>query len=251
MSRAFGVSALVLLLLVCLLATAPARLLGLALPSGQVVVQGFSGTLWQGKAGRCLVKTPAGYLHLGAVKWRLDPLSLLLLAPRVTLESSWGNQTLATELVLRGSRDVDLYVLDANVPADLLRQFVPVNLAGMFSAQMEQFKVRDGVPVEGVGRLVWQGGAWNAPDGPVSLGSYALDFRQEAGAALAGEVVTLAGVVKAEGSVRLDQRSYDIDVAISGDGGLDQRLRQALSLVARPTDTGFRIKLDGELQGGL
>ena len=27
--------------------------------------------------------------------------------------------------------------------------------------------------------------------------------------------------------MRLDQRSYDIDVAISGDGGLDQRLRPA------------------------
>ncbi len=243
--RAF---ALILLLLVCLLVTAPARLLGLVLSPGQVLMQGFSGTLWQGKASRCLVKTQAGYLHLGAVGWHLDPLSLLLLSPRLTLDSNWGSQTLATGMVLRGSDAVDLYEMEANIPADLLRQFVPVSLAGVLSVQLSQLKLRAGLPIEGAGRLVWQDGSWNSPTGPVPLGSYALDFKQVADAGLEAELVTLAGVVGAQGSVQLRGRSYDIDITVRSKGGLDERLRQALSLLARPVGQGYRIKLDGELQ---
>jgi hypothetical protein len=71
MSRPLWAIALALLLLISLLITTPARLLGLVLPAGQVYAQGFSGTLWQGKASRALLQTPAGLLHLGAVSWKL------------------------------------------------------------------------------------------------------------------------------------------------------------------------------------
>ena len=46
--------ALGLLLLLGLVISAPARLLTYVLPPGQVVLQGVSGTLWQGRAGSCL-----------------------------------------------------------------------------------------------------------------------------------------------------------------------------------------------------
>ncbi len=246
MSRTLRVVALTLLLLICLVLTIPARLLGLLLPGDELVMQGFNGTLWRGSASRCLASTPAGYLHLGAVSWELNPLSLLLFAPRLTLDSKWGNQTLATGLVLRGGDDVDIHDLEASIPADLLRQFVPVSLSGALSVQLQQLSVRDGLPVEGAGRLVWQGGGWNAPSGPLPLGSYALDFQQAEGAALLGEVVTLAGEVSAEGTVQLQGKSYNIDILLVGENGLDERLQQALSLMARPVEGGYRLKLNGE-----
>ena len=245
-SRSFRAAVLVLLLLACLLATAPARLLGLVLPSEQVVMQGFTGSLWQGKASRCLVKTPAGYLHLGAVSWRLNPLSLILFAPRLSLDSIWGRQTLSTDLVLQGGQDIDLYSLEANIPADLLRQFVPLELAGLLQVQSEQLQFRDGMPVAGNGRLVWLNGGWNSPSGPLPLGSYALDFTQSADTALEGQVLTLAGAVSAQGSVELQGRTYSIDVTVQSEVGLDARLQQALSLVARPVDFGYRIELEGD-----
>ncbi len=247
MSRSLGAGALVLLLLASLLVTAPARLLGLVLPAGQVAMQGFSGTVWRGKASRCLVQTPAGYLHLGAVGWQLDPLSLLLLAPRLSLDSRWGSQTLTGQLTLRGARDVDLAELEANIPAELLRQFIPVNLAGVLALQLGSLELRDGLPVKGDGRLVWRDGGWDSPSGPVALGSYALDFSQGAGGLLAGNVLTLSGVVAAQGTVTLQDRSYGVDITVSSETGLDGRLQQALGLVARPVDGGYRIKLDGSI----
>ena len=247
-SPTLRVGALGLLLLACLLVTTPARIAGWLLPPGQLVMQGFSGTLWQGKASRVLVLTPAGYVHLGALDWRLDPWSLLLLAPRIKLESKWGNQAIATSLVLRGGADLDLYDLDATVPADLLQQFMPVSLAGMFALQLNPLKLREGLPVEGAGRLVWQAASWSSPTGPVALGSYAVDISQAAGEPMQGQVITLEGEVAASGSVQLDGLVYGVDITVQGEGGLDERLQQALALLAQPVDAGFRIKLDGEFQ---
>lgn len=245
-SRTIRASALALLLLVCLLATAPARLLGLLLPSEMVIMQGFSGTLWRGEASRCMVQTPAGLLHLGVVKWRLSPWSVILFSPHLSLDSDWGSQTLITDLVLHGGQDVDLTALEATIPADLLRQFVPVELTGVLQLQAEILALRGGVPVEGKGRLVWLNGGWDSPSGPVPLGSYALDFSQPPDAALVGQVLTLAGEVTAQGSVELEDRSYGVDITVQSEAGLDVRLQQALSLVARPVENGFRINLNGD-----
>jgi general secretion pathway protein N len=245
-SRTLGALALLALLLICLLVSAPARLLGLVLPPGQAVLQGFQGTLWQGRVSRALVQTPAGYLHLGAVSWQLDPLSLLLFAPRLAVESRWGSQSLAGTVVLRGEGDFDFSGLEASVPADLLRQFVPVRLDGTFALQFEELQLRGALPTVARGRLVWQGGGWNSPSGPVPLGSYAMDIDRTAEGALQGNVITLAGVVTAEGTVELQDRTYLVDLTVQSEGGLDNRLQQALSLLARPVDGGFHIKLDGE-----
>jgi len=244
-SRTFRVFALALLLLLTLLATAPARLLGLILPPEMIVMQGFGGTLWRGTASRCLVQTPAGLLHLGVVQWRLNPWSLVMFAPRISLDSAWGSQSFTTELVLRGEQDIDMTALEATFPAGLLSQFAPVELAGLLQVQLEYLVLREGVPTQGKGRLVWLDGGWDSPTGPLPLGTYALDFAQAPDAPLQGEVLTLAGDVSAQGSVELAGKSYGIDITVQSAAGLDQRLQQALSLMARPVEQGYRIKLSG------
>lgn len=248
MTRTFQGVALLMLLLACLLVSAPARLLGMLLPQGQIVMQGFSGSLWRGSASRCLVQAGPGYLHMGTVQWRLEPLSLLLLAPRLSLDSKWGGQTLATGLVLRGQQDIDLYDLEANIPAGLVRQFAPVALGGMLSVQLERLQLRGGLPQEASGRLVWRDGVWLAPSGPITLGSYAMDIGQDPGGPLTGEVLTLSGPVEASGAVQLQDRAYAIDISVAGQGAQDPRLQQALSLVASPQGQGYHIKLDGDFQ---
>lgn len=246
MSRTLGVAALVLLLLLCLLASAPARLLGLLLPSDQIVLGGFSGTLWRGRVSRCLVRAGPGYVHMGAVQWRLQPLSLLLFAPRLSLASRWGAQTLMAELVLQGQRDLSFADLEANFSADLVRQFVPLALAGTLSLQLEKLHLHDGLPKQAAGRLVWQNGVWLAPDGPLPLGSYSLDFTQDPDGPLLGSVVTLSGPVEASGELELAGRSYNVDIMVRGPDALDARLQQGLSLIAQPVGQAHRIKLDGE-----
>jgi general secretion pathway protein N len=237
-----------LLVLLYLLANAPARLIHLALPGDEVILQGFSGSLWQGHASRALVAVPAGHLALGAVSWKLSPVSLLLMAPQLDIESEWGSQTASGKITLRNSSSLDLEDFNGSVSAELIKQVMPLMVSGNLSAQLEHLKIRDGRPVAGQGRLVWQNAAWNSPQGLMNLGSYGLDFEQPEGSALTGEVVTIAGPVNADGEISLDGNRYGVHLTIGSKQGLDSQLNQALSLIAQPLPQGgYQVDLDGEI----
>jgi hypothetical protein len=150
--------------------------------------------------------------------------------------------------VLRGDRDVDLHDFEATVAADLLRQLAPVALGGNISAGFTRLVVRDGMPVGGEGRLVWQDGTWSSPTGQLTLGSYAVEFVDAGGGQLRGDVITLAGPVEAAGEVELDGQTYRVDVLVGGKRALDPRIGQALALIASPENGGFRLQLDGEFR---
>ena len=62
-------------------------------------------------------------------------------------------------------------------------------------------------------------------------------------------MLTLAGPLRAEGSVGLDGRRYELDLTLSSAQAIDQQLQQGLSLLAAPLPGGgYRLRLDGELQ---
>lgn len=245
-SRLAWALVLALLLVVSLVVSTPARLLAVVLPGKQLIMQGFAGTLWQGSASRVLLQLPAGYFHLGSVQWSLDPLSLLALAPRLSLRAAWGGQLIEGELVLRGQQDIDVINLEGQVAAELLRHFAPVSIDGMFSLQIAELQLRNGLPYSGDGRLVWQNAAWQSPQGLVHLGSYALEFKQAPQEALFAEVVTLSGPLQANGEIELQERHYQLDILLGSDDILDNQLRGMLSLIAAPEGDDFRIALGGD-----
>ena len=235
-----------LLLAVLLAVTAPARLLHRVVPAQQVLLQGLSGTVWHGSAASVQLRLPQGYFQLGATHWSLHPLSLLTLAPRLTLGSEWGDQIVSGELVLRGQRDLDLRDLELRFAADTLRQFAPVAVDGLFTLQVSELALRNGLPHSARGRLVWQGAGWQSPRGLVPLGSYALDFEQPPGGVLRGEVVTLSGPLQASGSAELEGRHYAVDVLMGSDEMLESQLQQMLSLIATPAGADYRINVSGD-----
>ena len=249
MTRWAPAGALFLLLLVVLLARMPARLLPALLPVDQLMLQGVSGTLWHGKASRSLLRTRAGYLQLGEVQWQLRPWSLALLAPTLAIHSQWGEQRITGTVTMHGLQDIELQQVEASFNAELLRQVAPVAVEGRFSLLANQLRVRNGMPAGGEGRLVWEYGAWAAPQGRLPLGSYALEFQQaDPDAAVTGEVLTLAGPVLAEGTVSLAGRAYALDLMIRAERGLDPALQRALSLMARPRGDAFQLQLKGALR---
>lgn len=230
-----------------LLVLAPARLLGFMLPSEQVALSGYSGTLWRGAASRALVATPGGWLHLGRVQWRLRPWSLLLFTPRLTVDAAWGNQIARGDVIVRGGDALGLRDFELRIDAALVQQLAPVALDGTLRLDMERLEIAGGEPLETLGRAVWQGAVWQAPRGRKLLGDYALELLQPEGEPLVGTVLTLAGPVTASGSLTLASRRYGIDLDIGSEGAMDPGLQQALSLVAQPVSTGYKLKLDGAL----
>lgn len=244
--RSLQVVVLLLVLVVSLLAAAPARLITYVLPEGQVVLQGLAGTLWEGRASRAMVRIPAGFLHLGSVNWALSPASLLTLSPALTIESRWGTQRFSGEVTVHGQASYSLEAVQARLAADLLRQFAPVALGGQFDVQLASLDIEAALPNGGTGRMVWERASWQAPTGPIALGTYALDFTQEAGGPLRGAVVTVDGPLEARGQVEVNGRQYRVDIVVSSEEAMDNQLSQALMLMAAPEGDGYRLKLEGE-----
>lgn len=247
MSRLTAIAAAILLFVVFLVTRAPARLLTHFVSPDQLVLQGLEGTIWEGVANRALLVTDAGYLHLGRVTWDLHPFSLLLFSPRLDIDAEWGAQRLSGAVKLRGEGNLGLEDFEAKVSAELLQQVLPAELSGQLSLQVEELLLADWLPVRASGRLVWQNAMWKPVQGPMPLGSYAVDFSQEAGDSLVGEVVTIQGPVLAEGNVTVTGADYAIDVTVSGERPLDAELRQALELFARPVNGTYRVQLQDQL----
>lgn len=245
MRRLYIGLAAALIMLVLLVAQAPARLLPRFVPTDTLSLHGVSGTLWRGDAARASVAVAGGQLQLGSLNWRLSAWSLLFLSPRLEVHSAWGNQHLDGMLTYGGEGDLALSNVDASLPAALVRQFVPLELSGSFSVLAKRIVLRGGVPYAADGRLVWEYAGWISPQGPRRLGQYALDVSQPDGEELVGEVTTLDGDLRAEGRVLLSQRNYDINVLLSGSGLQDPPLQQALQLVASPEGGNYRVQLQG------
>ena len=245
-TRLLWAAALAVLFFFSLVMLAPARLLGHVVAGEQLLLRGLAGTVWQGSATSVLVRFPQGYLQLGAVQWSLRPLSLLLLAPHLTVRSEWGEQKFAGELILRGRKDLDVFNMDAQVAASLLSRFAPVSVVGMFNLQLEQLKLRNGLPSSVDGRLVWQDAGWQSLRGFVPFGSYALDLQPAPEDAVRGQVITLSGPLQASGGVELKGRQYDVDILLGSETALNVQFQNMLSLIAVPEDERYRISMNGE-----
>lgn len=235
-----------LLLALWLIAAAPARLLPLFLDDQSVALSGLRGTVWQGHAARAVLLTQAGPLHLGALQWRLQPLSLLSLSPSLHIDAVWGGQRLSLSLRQRGEL-TELRDIDASLDAALLRQVLPVGLRGRIGLQLSRVHLGPARLRLAEGNVVWQDAAWENVSGVGVLGSYAARLSSPREGTVEAQVETLAGPVTASGNLRLEDSRYWVDARIGSNGAMDPQLAQALSLVAVPEENGYLLRLDGDL----
>lgn len=243
---AWRIAVLVAVLFLCVvLLTAPARLLGLLLPAEQVVLQGFRGSLWHGSADSAAVAVAGGFLQLGAVQWDLSPWSLLMLSPRAEVETRWGRQTLLADVSY--SMDGSLRLRDAsvNVPARLIRQWLPVYLQGSLNLLAEDLSLRELRPEAGGGRLVWKDAHWIGASSSQDLGDYVMEFEVSGEQQVTGKISTLSGPVEASGTVSLAQQQYSVDIELRSEEPISAELGSALELLAAPIESGYRIEFSG------
>ena len=242
--------ALLILVLFTLCATAPARVLSHVLPPSSIVLQGLSGSVWRGQAAGCLIQVPGGFMQLGHTRWTVSPLSLLLLAPRVSVSSRWGEQLLRADLIYSGTNHLRASAVEARINAGLLQSFLPVTLDGTLVISMDSVEVKRGIQLVMDGRLVWENARWLSPDGAVRLGSYAVNSRQ-VDRDIQADILTLTGPLLADGSITLSHAAetprYELTVDLTSEGSMDPQLQQALSLMASPTSAGYRLVLQGQL----
>lgn len=228
------------------LASMPARLLPL-FAGEQVLLSGLSGSVWNGSAARAVVPTPAGPFHLGQLRWKLSPISLLSLSASVQLKTEWGAQRMTAKVVSRGD-EVYLYDLDATVDASLVRQFAPIDVSGRISLLFSELVFADEL-LSVTGRVTWQDATWYSATSQYRLGSYVAELSSPATRQVRASIDTISGSLEVLGNASLDAGRYATEVTVDSDGReIPAEIARALSLIAVPQDTGYLLRLEGEIR---
>jgi general secretion pathway protein N len=244
--RLYLVPGLCGLFVVLLVVTAPARLLAYLLPSNQLIISGYSGTLWNGSATRSALRLGEGNFELGQLHWRLSPWSLLGLSARVQLDSRWGSQQFSGDVAFSSSGQVRLRDAEVIVDARLMQRWLPVQLDGLLNFSTPGMSLESGWPAAGEGRLVWREARWYGSRGPQPLGDFVLEFYVDENRVLQGKVITLTGPIKARGKVQLEDSHYQLDLRLRSEQPMDAELRRALELMASPVGRGFHLQLESD-----
>ena len=236
------------LLLLFFLYTAPARLMGHFLPQPQVLASGYEGGFWEGSAQTMAIAVSGGYVQLGRVQWRLRPWSLLLLSPRLELETAWGQQRIDADLQVSPSGSLRLRDSKGSVDAGLLRRLLPIQVDGLVSVQVSDLKLdSQGAPQRGEGRLVWQQARWFGSRGASPLGSYVAEFEVTDAGQVEALVTSLNGPILINGSATLQGSQLALDALINSDQPFHPELATPLQLVATPVDGGFQLQMSLDL----
>ena len=237
-----------LVLLLLALFSVPARVLPALIDGEQLRLSGLAGRAVDGSAARALLQTPSGYFHLGELRWRLDPWSLLSLSPALDIESEWATQRGSLRLRLAGSR-LEALDLDAVIDASVVQQALPVSVSGRLELLFSEVVIDAEQLLSAQGRLVWQNAAWQSLAGPRPLGTYVADIETSAPAEIAARIATLSGDVEVAGDITLTGKRFSTDLRVeSARGAFDAELAQALSLIATPEENGYRLRLTGGLE---
>lgn len=235
-----------LVLLALLLIHAPSHLISRIIDKERVSVQGYSGSLWRGRADQVYLQTERGYLRLGSVNWRLHPWSLLGFSPRIAVQSRWGGQQFSGEITLGRAGELAVRDYEARLPVALLNKFLPLAIEGDATISGQYLDWVGGLPYRAEGRVVWQGALWNSPAGPRQLGDYVLEFSSPADQQIEGRIFSLVGPLMAEGEVGLKHREYRVDVVLSSDQPFELQMKESLALMAEPVAGGYRLAFTGK-----
>lgn len=237
--------ALLAALCIFLLILAPARLLLVLMPEGFFQSTGvIRGSLWQGSASSVVVIINDNAIALGAVDWKINPLSMPLLSPEISIRSQWRQQQLFSELELDMSGNIQVDTLSLSVPAGIARHWVPLSLGGELILNATQVHFVDGGLQSGEGTLRWKNASWKADAGRVLLGDYLghISIDQNALRLQIDEKDEPVGV---SGWLEWD-KDYRIDMTVIS---ANPALRSALLLIATEDDAqGMRIKIPSQVK---
>lgn len=235
----WSVLALILFLLM-LLATMPARVVTRVLPS-QVPGLAFasaSGTIWRGS-------TSAVYwqdLVIPEVSWQLSPWHLLTGAVNTDLQFGQG-QSIQGQLTLHArATEQQLKRVDIMLPANELRNLSPmpgVQLHGTFRLDAETITLADNQLKAITGRLQWRDAKVQTPLGQPPLGSYAVQLQTDEQGTITGEINDLEGVLDLQGQLRYSAPTFSINATCRTD--LPEQLDRFFRAVARRDGNRYQI----------
>lgn len=231
-----------------LLATAPARIVPLVLKqfAPDVQLQHATGTLWDGKAATAVVSLAGGAINLGAVSWRLDPLSVLSLTPSLHIDTDAGTHKLSADVsVLLLKRELQAEAVTGHFPIALLEPWVPMLVRGTIELDIALLRADQKSLLDASGTLYVQQLDWMAGPRPMPLGSYTADISVESGS-LQVKLLDRQAQLGIDGMLAISpDGTYSLDALLSTTGTLAPEVSQAVVFFGSKTPDG-RIRVNNK-----
>lgn len=236
----------VIVFVVFLVWTLPARHMLGWIGGEQLAVQGVDGSAWHGRVLRLAVNQQA----VGPLVWQFDPLMLLIgrTEYRVYVQSGNGGGELRTGINLLGTR----YVHDAqlSVPAADIAQQLRLNLialGGNFQTDIQKLSFNADWVDALEGQVVWQDAQVQQPS-RVALGNLQMQLSLRE-AQIVGALSDQGGPLELGGEVLIGQdKSYRLNALVKARDGADPQLQQALQMLGNPDAQGrYNLQLSGAL----
>lgn len=192
------------LFLVFVLANIPAIWGAYLLTRGTgLALSGVTGTLWNGSASLASVRTAQQEYSLGQLRWHLEPLSLLGLAPCAQVKTELPQQQFDGQICAASGGVITIRSADLSVPAALLQARLPVPIQGQLSAHIDELQLRGNVLLKLKGNLAWNSARVNTGATWLDIGSYAAELADNGNNGVKAQFFQLAGPVDVNLQVEL------------------------------------------------
>lgn len=154
---------------------------------------GVSGTLWKGQAASAQVDLGSDSIALGEMKWKLKPLSLLILSPCMDLSTQLPGQSISGKFCRSISGNNKVKDLSVDAPMALFSKVSPINGTGAVSLQIASASF-DGEAIKDLnGQASWQNANVHVEGQWFNLGSFGAELSDDDQGGALANITDIAG----------------------------------------------------------
>lgn len=159
--------------------------------SGDVTMNGVSGTVWSGGASLVSVKVNGVDHSIGQLTWKLSGLSLLTLKPCVLVTSELDTQAFDGKVCVKGKNHFSLHNASLSFPAALVQPMLPLPVAGQFSLNLDTLEVNERRLQALRGKATWMEGKIHNGNNWMNLGAIGADLADDGSNGLSAHIVDI------------------------------------------------------------
>jgi len=234
----------ILVFLLVLVATFPARVAYRLLAPADLQLSGIAGSMWNGSAAQGM----AGGAYLTDISWRLIPKAIFSgeLTYAVTARPASGN--LAADVSIAATGSVIIENLVGNLPLDLAHPAFQANgISGDLDMRFRRLTIVDALPVSAEGILTVSNLYVRDLSAGV-IGDFSAEF-QANGGQITAVVDDVSGVIDISGEFIVEaDRSYRLTGLVRARESAPPSIEQQLRFLGTPNNDGMRpFRFEGSL----
>jgi general secretion pathway protein N len=233
-----------LVFVVVLLVTFPARVAYNWFVPAEIQLSGISGSIWHGAATEGM----AGGAYVSDLTWQFRPSALLRGKLAVHASASLAAGRMDADLAVGLDGSLSLTNLHGNMQLDMIHAaFQQTGLQGDVVLQFTTLTIKDGLPVAADGTVTIAD--FYSPSLSASpIGDYRAEFQTNSDG-ISGVVEDVSGVLEVEGNVQLLQnRSYVFTGQVAATAAAPPSITNQLKFLGSPNESGQRpFRFEGQL----